>query len=158
MSLLNLLSQTLLWSVNSKWVKYSFCPWGVCGLVEDTELSICVCVYAKLLQSCLTLCDPMDCSPPGSSDHGILQVRILEWVAMLSSRAPSWPGIEPVSLALSPAWQANSLPLSHQGSPSICVFLYIIQCWQRPKCCYTKHWKDYLTQGSLFHFLRFGFI
>jgi len=46
-------------------------------------------VYAKLLPSCLTLCDPMDCSPPGSSVHGILQARILEWVAMPSSRGSS---------------------------------------------------------------------
>ena len=37
-------------------------------------------------QSCLTLCDPMDCSPPGSSVHGILQARILEWIAISSSR------------------------------------------------------------------------
>ena len=42
-------------------------------------------------QSCLTLCDPMDWSPPGSSVHGIFQVRILEWVAMPSSRGFSWP-------------------------------------------------------------------
>ena len=41
-----------------------------------------VCMNAKSLQLCLTLCNPMDCSPPGSSVHGILQVRILEWVAM----------------------------------------------------------------------------
>ena len=41
---------------------------------------------AQLLQSCPTLCDPMDCSPPGSSVHGILQARILVWVAMPSSR------------------------------------------------------------------------
>ena len=41
---------------------------------------------AKLLQSCLTLCDHMDCSPPGSSVHGILQARIPEWIAMPSSR------------------------------------------------------------------------
>ena len=41
------------------------------------------CFVAK---SCLTLCDPMDWSPPGSSVHGILQARILEWVAMPSSR------------------------------------------------------------------------
>ena len=40
------------------------------------------CVNAKLLQSCLTLCDPMDCSLPGSSVHGILQASILEWVAI----------------------------------------------------------------------------
>ena len=38
----------------------------------------------------LTLCDPMDCSPPGSSVHGILQARILEWVAMPSSRVLPW--------------------------------------------------------------------
>ena len=37
---------------------------------------------AKSLQSCLTVCDPMDCSPPGFSVHGILQARILEWVAI----------------------------------------------------------------------------
>ena len=43
-------------------------------------------VCDKSLQSCSTLCDPMDCSPPGSSVHGILQARILEWVAMPSSR------------------------------------------------------------------------
>ena len=42
-----------------------------------------------LLQSCPTLCDPMDCSPPGSSVHGILQARRLEGVAMPSSRASS---------------------------------------------------------------------
>ena len=44
------------------------------------------CMYAKLLQSCLTLCDFTNCSPPGSSVHGILQARIMEWVAMPSSR------------------------------------------------------------------------
>ena len=50
-----------------------------------------VCSCAKLLQSCPTLCDPMDCSPPRSSVHGILQARILEWVAMLSSGRSSQP-------------------------------------------------------------------
>ena len=42
-------------------------------------------------QSCLTLCSPMACSPPGSSVHGILQARILEWAAILSSRGSSQP-------------------------------------------------------------------
>ena len=41
-----------------------------------------VCVYVLVAQLCLTLCDPMDCSPPGSFVHGILQARILEWVAI----------------------------------------------------------------------------
>ena len=44
---------------------------------------------AKSLQSCLTVCDPMDCSPPGSSVHGILQASILEWIAVPSSRGSS---------------------------------------------------------------------
>ena len=67
-------------------------------------------MYAKMLQSCLTLCDPMDCSPPGSSVHGILQARILPWVAMPSSRASSHPGIEPACLR-SPALAGGSLLL-----------------------------------------------
>ena len=41
-----------------------------------------VCLLAKFLQSCLTLSDHMDCSPPGSSVHGIFQAKILEWVAI----------------------------------------------------------------------------
>ena len=46
---------------------------------------------AKLFQSCLSLCNPLDCSPPGSSVHGILQARILEWITMPSSRRSSKP-------------------------------------------------------------------
>ena len=54
-------------------------------------------VHAKALQPCLTLCDPVDCSPPGSSVHGIIQARILEWVAIpLPEDLPN-PGIEPSS-------------------------------------------------------------
>ena len=49
------------------------------------------CVHAKLLQSYLTLCNPMDCTLPGSSFYGILQARILEGVAMPSSRGSFWP-------------------------------------------------------------------
>ena len=40
---------------------------------------------------CLTLCDPMDCGPPGSTVHGILQAKILDWVAILSSRGSFQP-------------------------------------------------------------------
>ena len=54
------------------------------------EMQEC-CVCAKSLQSCLTLCDPLDCSPPGSSVHGILQARLLKWVAMPSCRGSSRP-------------------------------------------------------------------
>ena len=59
------------------------------------------------LQLCLALCDLMDCSPPGSSVHGILQARILEWVAMPFSKDFPDPGIEPASPE-APALQADS--------------------------------------------------
>ena len=47
--------------------------------------------YMKLLQLCLTLCNPIDYNPPGSSIHRILQTRILEWIAMPSSSGFSRP-------------------------------------------------------------------
>ena len=65
--------------------------------------------------SCLTLCDPMDSSPPGSSVRGILQARVLEGAAMPSSKGASRPtdrtGVSYVSLH----WQAGSLPLAPPG-------------------------------------------
>ena len=54
--------------------------------IKDKSLSL-----LHLYQSCLTLWDPMDCSPPGSSVHGILQARKWKWVAILFSRGFSWP-------------------------------------------------------------------
>ena len=59
-----------------------------------------------LPQSCPTLCGTMDCSPPSSSVHGILQARTLEWVAILFSRGSSWPR----GWRMSPALPADSLP------------------------------------------------
>ena len=56
--------------------------------------------------------DPMDCSPPDSSAHGILQARILEWVAFPFSRGFPNPGIKPRS----PALQVDSLPAELQGN------------------------------------------
>ena len=68
---------------------------------------------AKLLQLCTSFWDPMDCSPPGSSVHGILQARILEWVAMPSSRGSSQPRDGTFcsrDVSCSPYWQVGSLP------------------------------------------------
>ena len=80
------------------------------------EFPVCflhACVHAKSLRSCPTLCDPMDCNPPGPSVHGILQARILECIAMPSSRGFSWPRDEPRSSA----WQEDPLPLVPPGKP-----------------------------------------
>ena len=80
---------------------------------------------AKLLQLCPTLCDPKDCSPPGSSVHGILQARILQWVAISFSRGSFLPRDqthEPLLLQ----WQVDFLPLNHQGRPKHLVFKYLL--------------------------------
>ena len=68
-----------------------------------------ICVHAKSLQLCLTLCDPVDCSLSDSSVCGILQARILEWVAVSFSRGSS----QPRSLKL----QTDSLPSELPGKP-----------------------------------------
>ena len=62
------------------------------SVLRQTSEMLRACVHAKSIQSYPTLCDPMSCTPPDSSAHGILQARILEWVAMPSSRGSSWPG------------------------------------------------------------------
>ena len=83
--------------------------------------------HAKLLQSCPTLCDPVDCSLPGSSVHGILQAKILEWAAN--------PEIEPTSL-MSPAFARE--------------FFTTSTIWKDPKVLetsgneYSKPWNNLL--------------
>ena len=88
----------------------------------DPLLRCCkACVCVKSLQACLTLSEPMDCSLPGSSVHGILWARIQEWVAMPSSEDLSDPAIEPVTqgsnlhLLCLLHWQADSLPVMPPG-------------------------------------------
>ena len=75
-------------------------------------------------QSCPSPYDPMGCSLPGASVHGIFQVRILEWVAISFSKGSSRSGIEPTSSAL----QACSLLLSQQGSPYSPTYFPAIMC------------------------------
>ena len=85
-----------------------------------THTNSIACVY-KSLQSCLTLCDRMNCSPPSSSVHGILQARILEWITVSSSGGSSQPrdqtpGIKHHLCLLH--WQAGSLSLAPPGKPT----------------------------------------
>ena len=89
-----------------QWVGYS------CATEDMRHFTNFRCASAcSVVQSCLPLCDPMDCSQPGFSVHGIFQAKILEWIA-ISSRGSSDPGVK----AMSPAWWEDSLPLSHLGS------------------------------------------
>ena len=74
------------------------------------------CLFAKFS---LTLCDPMDCNPPGSSVHGISQARILEWVALSSARGSSWSRNQTYITYL--ALQVDYLPLNYLATdyPSV---------------------------------------
>ena len=73
------------------------------------------CVLSRL--SCVTLCNPMSCSPSGSSVHGILQARILERIAVLSSRRSSWSRDWTHISYVYLHWQGGSLPLAPPGKP-----------------------------------------
>jgi len=77
--------------------------------MAKAQESVSKVVCVKVAQSCSTLCDPMDYTV-----HGILQARILEWVAFLFPRGSFNPGIKPRS----PTLQADSLPAEPQGKPS----------------------------------------
>ena len=81
-------------------------------LTNSTLWKVCV----EVAQSCPTSCDPIDCSLPGSSVHGILQVRILEWVAIPFPRGPSQPRDRTQDYHIASRLFTF---LSYQGSPRI---------------------------------------
>ena len=83
--------------------------------VRGKVIDMCVC---QVLHLCLALCDPVDCSPPGSSVHGILQARLLEWVAKPFSRGSSRPR-DRTHISCLLHWQAGSLPLAPPGKPKV---------------------------------------
>ena len=93
-------------------------------------------VKVSVTQSCPTLCNPVDCSPPGSSVDGILQARILEWVAVPSPGHLPHPGIKPRP----PALQADSLLSEPPGRPQ----------WQENRSQPIYH---YLPEGEKQDFL-----
>ena len=98
---------------------------------KDIELTLWVSV-----QSCLTLCNPMDCGPPGSSVHEIFQARILERVAISSLRVSS----QLRDRTLIPLrWQVDSLPLNHLASP--CVYAgHSEHCLTQSRCLVNGGW------------------
>ena len=99
-----------------------------CQILKLKCVCVCVCVCARArarahmlsFSLCLTLCNPMDGSPPGSSVFGISQARILEWVAIPWRRASSPPKDweDPTVVRNHLHWQVLCLPLSYQESPA----------------------------------------
>ena len=81
------------------------------------------CMHANSPQLCLNLCEPVNCSPPGSSVHRILLARILEWVAMPSSRGSSQPR-DQTCVSCIGRWVLYHY--HHLGSPSRCILHYFV--------------------------------
>ena len=107
-----------------------------------TAMNQHISVLALVAQSCPTVWDPMDCSPPGSSVHGIIQARILEWVAIPFSRRSSQPRSQ------TQHWRHSLYHLSHQGSPHIFTVWSFIKkfinlCFNMTKC------SDHQTGSSI---------
>ena len=87
-----------------------------------------VCISCMLIQACLILYDPMDCSIPGSSVHGISHAKILEWVAVSSSRGSSQTGIEPAS-PVSPALAGRFFTTEPTRKPvHVLIYMYLRMC------------------------------
>ena len=94
----------------------------ILSIVNNAALNMCV-----VAKSCLTLCNPMDYSLPGSPVHGILQARILEWVAISSSRGSSWPRdrthISWIGSQVLYQWATSEAPRSWVCFYFACVFI-----------------------------------
>ena len=82
------------------------------------------------VKSRLTLCDPMDCSPPGSSVHGIIQARVLEWVAIAFSRGSSqprdWTRVSCIADRRFTIWATRKQTIGYRGGKKL-------QCWSPVK-------------------------
>ena len=102
---------------------------SICNVLEFLMLSVCV-PKCSVAQSCLTLCDSLDCSPPCFSIHRIFQARILEWIAISNSRG-SFPPRNLRFLRLL-HWQADSLPPCHLENSMLSIgdAVYGIIKWQ----------------------------
>ena len=98
-----------------KWRGIPLFTYSLSPFISSKTSPPTLCVYVSGAQSSPSLCDPIDCGPPGSSVHGILQARILEWVAIPFSRIFLTQGLKPSLLNC----RQILYHLSHQGSPKV---------------------------------------
>ena len=112
----------------------------------NLPFSLCACMLGHFGHVWLFV-TLMNCGPPGSSVHGILQARILEWVAMTSSRGSSQPRDQShISCLLH--WQAGSLPLEWPGKPFLSAYLNTTWRTQGDD----TRWGRFYLGGTVWHF------
>ena len=120
--------------LNIMWINFLF------SVMNDNGTSI----HPSCAQSCLTLCDPTDCSPPVSSVHGISEARILEWVVIFSSRGSSrprdWTHVSGIA--------GGVFTVEPLGKPCVCMYMLILEC--------TCHeWQETVLYGKpFFHWME----
>ena len=137
----------------------------MCVCVDDAIEADCLllviipCAVLRLVtQSCSTFCDPMDSSLPGSSVHGILQARILEWIAMPSSRGSSQPRdqtqVSHVAVTSLPSEPPGKPKNTRVGNPSLLQRIFPTQESNRAllRCRWILYQRSYL--GSPHHSLE----
>ena len=120
----------------------------------------CVCMSAcSVIQLNPTPCHPMDYSPPGSSVHGILQARLLEWVAISFSRGSSWPRDQTTSLTSSALEGRFFTPLP-PGKLELSVGIFICKWkeWTLNNLCRKDRWINNQSQGYGTKDIHFLFI
>ena len=103
----------------------------------EATVCVCVCVCACMCthtQLCLTLCNPMDYSPPGSSVHGVFQARILECIVISFSRGSFWPRDQTHVSCVSYIGRWVLYQLSHRGSSKNNYALFIINKRKKNSC------------------------
>ena len=103
--------------------------------------------FRKVFWSCSVMCNSfghMDCGPPGSPVHRILQARILDWVAMPSSRGSFQPRIEPASL-MSPALARGFFTTNATcEAPMLCIFYHNFKNWGEGGIVYTNVYSSFI--------------
>ena len=107
-------------TIASKWISFLKRQWVLvetdctCNQLKCCRDYIYQILKVLVVHLCLTLCDPMDCSPPGSYVHGIVQARILEWVDILFSRGSSqprdWTWVSSIAGRLFTVWATREAP------------------------------------------------
>ena len=157
-------------NISNKWDERYHVPWhnalktdtpGYSDQEKSLNLSLTgvgVCSQSALVaQLCPALCNPMDCSLPGSSVHGILQARILEWVDIPfprgSSQPRDWTWASCIAGGLFTIWATMEVPMSGAGEYNLLIRLLLIS-WHHKQKTFLISESHHIVTSMKFHLLH----